>query len=163
MDAANVFTTDPQLESGDYAVLEDPEKLFGSQNAVMVVDADKLETVGQEQFLRVVDAVNRRLTTDVIVGLNKAVTDGEDDGEVARPSCARRAARAAGIGQQVARRRDATPTGTHSRESPSSSPSSAGSARSACTARGGAEDSRAHRGHGVGAGGGHLRPRAATW
>ena len=50
----------------------------------MVVDADKLETVGQEQFLRVVDAVNRRLTTDVIVGLNKAVTDGEDDGEVAR-------------------------------------------------------------------------------
>ena len=84
VDAANVFTTDPQLESGDYEVLEDPESLFGSQNAVMVVDADKLETVGQEQFLRVVDAVNRRLTTDVIVELNKAVTDGEDDGEVAR-------------------------------------------------------------------------------
>jgi osmoprotectant transport system substrate-binding protein len=84
VDAANVFTTDPQLESGDYEVLEDPEALFGSQNAVMVVDADKLETVGQEQFLRVVDAVNRRLTTDVIVQLNKAVTDGEDDGDVAR-------------------------------------------------------------------------------
>jgi osmoprotectant transport system substrate-binding protein len=84
VDAANVFTTDPQLESGDYTVLEDPKALFGSQNAVMVVDADKLESVGQEQFLRVVDSVNRRLTTDVIVGLNKAVNDGGDDGEVAR-------------------------------------------------------------------------------
>jgi osmoprotectant transport system substrate-binding protein len=84
VDAANVFTTDPQLEGGDYAVLEDPESLFGSQNAVMVVDADKLESVGQELFLRVVDTVNRLLTTDVIVGLNKAVNDGGDDGEVAR-------------------------------------------------------------------------------
>jgi osmoprotectant transport system substrate-binding protein len=84
VDAANVFTTDPQLESGDYTVLEDPESLFGSQNAVMVVDAKKLDSIGKEGFLRVVDAVNRRLTTDVIVGLNKAVTEGEDDGEVAR-------------------------------------------------------------------------------
>jgi osmoprotectant transport system substrate-binding protein len=84
IDAANVFTTDPQLEDGGYAVLEDPESLFGSQNAVMVVDADKLESVGKDQFLRVVDTVNRLLTTDVIVGLNKAVTDGGDDGEVAR-------------------------------------------------------------------------------
>ena len=84
VDAANVFTTDPQLGSGDYTVLEDPESLFGSQNAVMVVDAEKLKSVGQESFLRVVDAVNRRLTPDVIVGLNKAVNDGEDDGEVAR-------------------------------------------------------------------------------
>ena len=84
VDAANVFTTDPQLESGDYRVLEDPESLFGAQNAVMVVDSDKLESVGKAQFLRVVDAVNRRLTTEVIVGLNKQVTDGQDDGAVAR-------------------------------------------------------------------------------
>jgi glycine betaine/choline ABC-type transport system substrate-binding protein len=63
VDAANVFTTDPQLGSGDYTVLDDPESLFGSQNAIMVVDAEKLESVGEEQFLRVVDAVNRRLTT----------------------------------------------------------------------------------------------------
>ena len=79
-----MFTTDPQLESGDYRVLEDPESLFGAQNAVMVVDSDKLESVGKAQFLRVVDAVNRRLTTEVIVGLNKQVTDGQDDGAVAR-------------------------------------------------------------------------------
>lgn len=84
IDAANVFTTDPQLESDDYTVLQDPESLFGSQNAIMIVDADKLETVGKERFLRVVDAVNRQLTTSVIVGLNKAVNDGADDGRVAR-------------------------------------------------------------------------------
>ena len=83
VDAANVFTTDPQLQGGDYTVLEDPEKLFGSQNAVMVVDDAKLERVGAERFIEVVDAVNRRLTTSAIVDMNRAVTEGQDDGEVA--------------------------------------------------------------------------------
>jgi osmoprotectant transport system substrate-binding protein len=84
VDAVNAFSTDPQLESGDYTVLEDPELLFGSQNVVMVVDADKLDRVGREEFLRVVDAVNRRLTSSEMVEMNAAVTEGQDDGEVAR-------------------------------------------------------------------------------
>jgi osmoprotectant transport system substrate-binding protein len=84
VDAANVFTTDPQLEGGAYTVLEDPERLFGSQNAVMVVDAGKLERVGAQRFMQVVDAVNRRLTTSAIVEMNRAVTEGQDDGEVAQ-------------------------------------------------------------------------------
>ena len=83
VDAANVFTTDPQLRGGAYAVLEDPERLFGSQNAVLVVDADKLERIGAERFMRVVDEVNRRLTAGAIVEMNQAVTEGQDDGEVA--------------------------------------------------------------------------------
>lgn len=82
VDAANVFTTDPQLQGGDYTVLEDPERLFGSQNAVMVVDAEKLERIGAARFLRVVDEVNSRLTTGAIVDMNQAVTEGQDDGEV---------------------------------------------------------------------------------
>ena len=84
VDAANVFTTDPQLQGGAYTVLEDPERLFGSQNAVMVVDADKLERVGADRFMRVVDEVNSRLTSDAIVDMNRDVTDGQDDGEVAQ-------------------------------------------------------------------------------
>ena len=84
VDAANVFTTDPQLQGGAYTVLEDPERLFGSQNAVMVVDAAKLERVGAERFMQVVDAVNRRLTTGAIVEMNRDVTEGQDDGEVAQ-------------------------------------------------------------------------------
>jgi osmoprotectant transport system substrate-binding protein len=84
VDAANVFTTDPQLQGGAYTVLEDPERLFGSQNAVMVVDADKLERIGAERFMRVVDEVNSRLTTGAIVEMNQAVTEGQDDGDVAQ-------------------------------------------------------------------------------
>ena len=84
VDAVNAFSTDPQLETGDYTVLEDPKLLFGSQNVVMVVDADKLERVGREEFLRVVDAVNRRLTSSEMVEMNAAVTEGQNDGEVAR-------------------------------------------------------------------------------
>jgi osmoprotectant transport system substrate-binding protein len=84
VDAANVFTTDPQLQGGAYTVLEDPERLFGSQNAVMVVDADKLERIGAERFMRVVDEVNSRLTTSAIVEMNQAVTEGQDDGDVAQ-------------------------------------------------------------------------------
>lgn len=82
-DAVNAFTTDPQLLDGDYQVLEDPELLFGSQNVVMVVGEDELERVGQEEFLEVVDSVNAALTQDVIVDLNSAVVDGQDEVDVA--------------------------------------------------------------------------------
>jgi osmoprotectant transport system substrate-binding protein len=83
VDAVNAFSTDPQLESGDYEVLDDPELLFGSQNVVMTVDADKLERVGRDKFLRVVDEVNGRLTQDGIVEMNADVTAGQDEGQVA--------------------------------------------------------------------------------
>ena len=83
-DAVDAFTTDPQLLSDDYELLADPEHLFGSQNVVMTVGSDKLKVVGERKFLAVVDAVNSRLTQDVIVGLNAAVTSGQSDIEVAR-------------------------------------------------------------------------------
>jgi osmoprotectant transport system substrate-binding protein len=84
VDAANVFSTDAELADGDYAVLEDPEKLFGSQNAVMVVDEGKLDRIGKENFLRVVDDVSSRLTFDAILEMNAAVSSGQDEAEVAR-------------------------------------------------------------------------------
>jgi osmoprotectant transport system substrate-binding protein len=83
VDSADVFTTDPSLASGDYTVLEDPERLFGSQHAGVVIDAAKLERVGREKFMRVIDDVNRRLTTDVIVGMNTAVESGQEEADVA--------------------------------------------------------------------------------
>ena len=83
-DAVDAFTTDPQLLADDYEVLADPQLLFGSQNVVMTVDSTKLRTVGERKFLAVVDAVNNRLTQDVIVGLNAAVTRGRPDTDVAR-------------------------------------------------------------------------------
>ncbi len=83
IDAANAFTTDPQLESGDYTLLEDPELLFGSQNVVMVVGEDKLDSIDSEAFMAVVNAVNRELTEEDMVSMNAEVTNGRDDNEVA--------------------------------------------------------------------------------
>jgi osmoprotectant transport system substrate-binding protein len=84
VDAVNAFTTDPQLRDGDYAILEDPELLFGSQNVVMTVRRAKLDSVGGKKFLAVVSAVNRRLTQSDIVDMNAEVTNGDSDEDVAR-------------------------------------------------------------------------------
>ena len=83
-DVVDAFTTDPALLDGDYQVLEDPKLLFGSQNVVMTVGQDQLKRVGQEKFLAVVDSVNARLTEKVMIDLNTAVTEGEDEESVAR-------------------------------------------------------------------------------
>lgn len=82
-DAVNAFTTDPQLDSGKYTLLEDPELLFGSQNVVMVVSEDKLDSIDADAFLRVVNTVNGQLSEEAMVRMNAQVTDGQDDGRVA--------------------------------------------------------------------------------
>ncbi len=82
-DAVNAFTTDPQLATGDYQVLDDPELLFGSQNVVMVVGEDKLSSIDADAFMTVVDAVNSELTEDAVVAMNAEVTEGRDDEAVA--------------------------------------------------------------------------------
>ena len=78
-DAVDAFTTDPQLETGEYALLDDPELLFGSQNVVMVVGEDKLDSIDADAFLNVVDTVNAELSEDAMVRMNAEVTDGRDD------------------------------------------------------------------------------------
>lgn len=83
-DAVNAFTTDPQVREGDFRILEDPELLFGSQNVVMVVSQDKLDSIDDDAFLRVVSAVNGELNEDAMVEMNGEVAAGGDDGEVAR-------------------------------------------------------------------------------
>jgi osmoprotectant transport system substrate-binding protein len=82
--AVDAFTTDPQLEAGDYTLLDDPELLFGSQNVVMVVGEDKLDSIDADAFMNVVDAVNAELSEDAMVQMNAEVTDGRTDEVVAR-------------------------------------------------------------------------------
>lgn len=84
VDAVDAFSTDPQLEGGGYTLLEDPERLFGSQNVVMVVGEPKLERIDGEAFLTVVDTVNETLTEEAMVAMNAQVADGRDPGVVAR-------------------------------------------------------------------------------
>jgi len=84
VEAANVFTTDGRLASGDYKVLEDPKRLFGFQHVALVIDEDKLGRLGGERFMRVINAVNRRLTTSAMIEMNRAVdVDGQDEAIVA--------------------------------------------------------------------------------
>jgi osmoprotectant transport system substrate-binding protein len=82
--AVDAFTTDPQLRSDAYTLLSDPKLLFGSQNVVMTVRQDKLDSVGGKKFLAVVSAVNSRLTQSAMVEMNAEVTGGEPDEDVAR-------------------------------------------------------------------------------
>ena len=82
--AVDAFTTDPQLEGGDYVLLEDPELLFGSQNVVMTVGEDKLDSIDAEAFLHVIDTVNAELSEEAMVAMNAEVTEGRDEAAVAK-------------------------------------------------------------------------------
>ena len=85
VDTANVFTTDAQLASGKYAVLTDPKGVFGFQNVAFVIDKNKLAQLGGDQFMNVINGVNKLLTTPAITAMNKAVAiDKQDEATVAK-------------------------------------------------------------------------------
>ncbi|WP_392543984.1 ABC transporter substrate-binding protein [Oryzobacter telluris] len=64
--AANIFSTDPNIAANGFVQLEDTKKLFGSQNIVPLVRADKADAVKEA-----LNAVSAKLTTEVIAGLLK--------------------------------------------------------------------------------------------
>ncbi len=73
VDAIDVFTTDPQLASGKYTVLKDPKNIFGFQNIALVINTKKLQQLGGDQFMSIINSVNKLLTTSAVVAMNKAV------------------------------------------------------------------------------------------
>jgi osmoprotectant transport system substrate-binding protein len=84
IDAANVFTTDGQLASGSYKLLEDTKRVFGFQHVALVIDKDKLKELGGSKFMRVIDELNGRLTTSAMIQMNRDVElDGQDPAVVA--------------------------------------------------------------------------------
>lgn len=85
VDVANVFTTDAQLASGKYTVLKDPKGVFGFQNVAFVIDKKKLAALGGDQFMSIINSVNKLLTTDAMTTMNKAVAiDKQDEATVAK-------------------------------------------------------------------------------
>jgi osmoprotectant transport system substrate-binding protein len=85
VDTANIFTTDAQLASGKYTVLKDPKGVFGFQNVAFVIDKNKLQQLGGDQFMSIINGVNKLLTTDAITAMNKAVAiDKQDEATVAK-------------------------------------------------------------------------------
>jgi osmoprotectant transport system substrate-binding protein len=84
IEAANVFTTDGQLASGSYKVLEDTKHVFGFQHVALVIDEEKLKELGGRKFMRIVDDVNGRLTTSAMIQMNRDVdVDRQDPAIVA--------------------------------------------------------------------------------
>lgn len=73
VDAADIFTTDPQLASGKYTVLTDPKHIFGYQNIALVINTKKLNQLGGPTFMALINKVNSLLTTPAVIAMNKAV------------------------------------------------------------------------------------------
>ncbi|HLS33729.1 MAG TPA: ABC transporter substrate-binding protein [Brevibacterium sp.] len=71
--AANIFTTNPAIESEGLIVLDDPEGHFAAQNVVPVARQDLL-TDDAEAAL---DAVSAELTTEDLIALNLRVSGEE--------------------------------------------------------------------------------------
>jgi len=85
VDTADAFTTDPQLASGKYTVLKDPEGVFSFQNVLFVVNKAKYEALGGQQFMDTINKVNALLTAPAIQSMNKAVaTDKKNPSDVAK-------------------------------------------------------------------------------
>jgi len=78
--AANIFSTDPSIAANGFVVLEDPKSLFGSDNVVPLVRAEKAETVKA-----VLNAVAAKLDTKALADMVKqVVVDKKDASEVAK-------------------------------------------------------------------------------
>jgi osmoprotectant transport system substrate-binding protein len=72
VDAAAIFTTDPQLQSGKYVVLKDPRFIFGFQNVGMVLKKSAVQAEGPA-FVSTINKVSALLTQKAIISLNAAV------------------------------------------------------------------------------------------
>jgi osmoprotectant transport system substrate-binding protein len=70
--AAGIFTTDPQLISTKYAVLNEPRNMFGFQNVAPVL-SKKLVSENGSAFSSTVNKVSALLTVKAMIAMNKAV------------------------------------------------------------------------------------------
>jgi len=70
--AADVFTTDPQLLGRKYVQLRDPKNMFGFQHVAPVVDRDLIRQHGAK-FTSTLNKVSRLLTVEAMQAMNRAV------------------------------------------------------------------------------------------
>jgi osmoprotectant transport system substrate-binding protein len=72
IDAAGIFTTDPQLISTKYVVLSEPLNMFGFQHVAPVV-SKKLVAENGTRFTSTLNKVSALLTPQAMIAMNKAV------------------------------------------------------------------------------------------
>jgi osmoprotectant transport system substrate-binding protein len=81
---SDVFTTDPQLTTGKYAILSDPQKVFGFQNVAPIVKQSVVTAEGPA-FAQTINKVSALLTIPAIQKMNAAVAlDQQPFAQVAR-------------------------------------------------------------------------------
>lgn len=73
--AANLFTTDPQITANDFVILEDPENLFGAQNVTPLVNGEQVDETARGAL----NAVSAALTTEALTQLNERVVIGNEN------------------------------------------------------------------------------------
>lgn len=80
VDVANLFTTDPNIATNDFVVLEDPENLFAAENVVPLITKSKLD----DTITVALNEVSANLDTETLAALlERVVIDKEDAGDVA--------------------------------------------------------------------------------
>ncbi|MCX4678860.1 hypothetical protein OG413_26730 [Streptomyces sp. NBC_01433] len=72
VDAADVFTTDPQLARGDYTILEDVKGYYGYQNVAPVIRQGVQEEQGPG-FAETLNKVDALLTDEAVREMNRGV------------------------------------------------------------------------------------------
>jgi osmoprotectant transport system substrate-binding protein len=70
--AAGIFTTDPQLISTKYVVLKEPRNMFGFQHVAPVL-SKKLVAENGTRLTSTLNRVNSLLTAKAMIAMNKAV------------------------------------------------------------------------------------------
>jgi osmoprotectant transport system substrate-binding protein len=65
--AADLFTTDPNIEDKSFVVLEDPQNNFAAQNVVPLINKAK----ATPQVVEALNAVSAKLTTEGLIDLNR--------------------------------------------------------------------------------------------
>ena len=70
----DIYTADPDLASGEFVTLEDPEHMILAQNVVPLVSADL-----SEELADVLDPVSAALTTEALIQMNAASVNDEQD------------------------------------------------------------------------------------
>ena len=79
--AGDVFTTDPNIVANGWVALEDPQNLFAAQNVLPLINKAK----ASQQVTDTLNAVSAKLTTPVLLDLDKQIiTDKKDPSVVAK-------------------------------------------------------------------------------
>jgi osmoprotectant transport system substrate-binding protein len=81
VDAADLFTTDPNIAANDFVILEDPKNFFAAQNVVPLITKSKSNATIEDAL----NAVSAKLDTPTLAALlTQVVTDKKDASVVAK-------------------------------------------------------------------------------